>query len=107
LLLDLAKTPVEHGVFRFVSSDSAMGFPAVAPPGAPADRVAALRQAFLATLADPELLADAEKRGLPIRAVAGGDVQTVIDGLISTPKDVISTIKRAIEDAKSDAKAGR
>jgi tripartite-type tricarboxylate transporter receptor subunit TctC len=107
LLLDLAKTPVEHGVFRFVSSDSAMGFPAVAPPGAPADRVAALRQAFLATLADAELLADAERRGLPIRAVAGGDVQTVIDGLISTPKDVISTIKRAIEDAKSDAKAGR
>jgi tripartite-type tricarboxylate transporter receptor subunit TctC len=107
LLVDLAKTPIEQAVFRFVSSDSAMGFPVVAPPGVPAERVAALRKAFLSTLADPDLLADAEKRGLPIRPVPGADVQKVIDMLISTPKDVIGTIKRAVEDAKSDVKVGR
>jgi tripartite-type tricarboxylate transporter receptor subunit TctC len=107
LLIDLAKTPVEQAIFRFVSSDSAMGFPVVAPPGIPAERVAALRKAFLSTLADPDLIADAEKRGLPIRAVPGSDVQKVIDMLIATPTDVISTIKRVMENARLDAKMGR
>ena len=44
LLLDLAKTPEEKAIFRFVSSDSAIGFPVTAPPGIPADRLAALRE---------------------------------------------------------------
>src|SRR5262249_59901454 len=32
LLLDLAHSQMEQSIFRFVSSDSAMGFPIVAPP---------------------------------------------------------------------------
>jgi tripartite-type tricarboxylate transporter receptor subunit TctC len=107
LLIDLAKTPIEQAIFRFVSSDSAMGFPILGPPGIPADRIAALRQAFLSTLSDPDLLADAEKRGLPIRAVPGDDVQKIVDMLIATPKDVIGTLKRAIDDARPDAKVAR
>ena len=43
LLVDLATSPTDRAVFRFVSSDSAMGFPVVAPPGIPPERVAALR----------------------------------------------------------------
>src|SRR5438552_41906 len=96
LLIDLARTPVEQAIFRFVSSDSAMGFPVVAPPGVPAERVAALRRALLATLADPALAADAQKRGLPIHPVAGEDVQQVVAALIATPKDVLATLKRTI-----------
>jgi len=105
LLIDLAKSPAERSIFRFVSSDSAMGLPIVAPPGIPPERVAALRQALRETSADPDFLADAQMRGLPIRPVAGGDVQKIVDSVIATPKDVIATIKQSIEDAKSDAKA--
>jgi tripartite-type tricarboxylate transporter receptor subunit TctC len=81
-----------------------MGLPIVAPPGVPPERVAALRQALLDTTADPDFLADAQTRGLPIRPVAGGEVQKIVDSVIATPKDVIAAIKQSIEDAKSDAK---
>ena len=37
------------------------GRPFAAPPGTPADRVAALRQAFEETLEDPDFIAEAEK----------------------------------------------
>lgn len=104
LLLDLAKTPMEEAIFRFVSSDSAMGFPSLVPPGVPPERVEALRQAFEATVADPVFLADADKRGLPIRPVSGADVQKVANSLIATPKDVIATLKRSVEEAKPDAR---
>jgi tripartite-type tricarboxylate transporter receptor subunit TctC len=103
LLIDVAKTPVEEAIFRFVSSDSAMGFPVVAPPGVPAERVDALRKAFDATLADSIFLAEAEKRGLPIRPVAGTEVQKIVNALIATPKDVIAIFKQSIEEAKSES----
>ncbi len=105
LLIDLAKTPVERAIFRFVSSDSAMGFPMIAPPAVAPERVTALRRAMRAAMTDPAFRADAERRGLPIQPVAGEDVQKVVDALITTPKDVIATLKQSIEDARSDAKA--
>jgi tripartite-type tricarboxylate transporter receptor subunit TctC len=107
LLIELAKSPVEQAIFRVVSSDSAMGFPVLAPPGLPPERVAVLRRAFQATMADPAFLADAEKRNLPVKPNAGEDVQKVVEALIATPKEVIATLKRSIEDAKSDAKPAR
>jgi tripartite-type tricarboxylate transporter receptor subunit TctC len=97
LLIDLARSPAERSIFWFVSSDSAMGLPIVAPPGIGPERVAALRQALRETAADPDFLADAQMHGLPIRPVAGGDVQKIVDSVIATPKE-------SIEDAKSDAK---
>jgi tripartite-type tricarboxylate transporter receptor subunit TctC len=103
LLIDLAKSPSDRAVFRFVSSDSAMGFPVVAPPGVPAERVAALRQALHETLEDPALLADARTRGLPINPVAGADVEAIVAGLAATPKDVAAAIRQTIADAKSNA----
>ena len=50
----------------------AMGFPSLAPPDVPPERVEALRQAFQATVVDPVFLADADKRGAadPVRSRA-------------------------------------
>jgi tripartite-type tricarboxylate transporter receptor subunit TctC len=105
LLVDLAKTDAERAIFHFVSSDSAMGFPVVAPPGIPTVRIAALRAAFQATMADSAFLSDARKRSLPIQPRSGDDVRQVVDALIATPSGVIATLKHSIEDAKLDAKA--
>jgi hypothetical protein len=107
LLVDLAKTEVERAIFHFVSSDSAMGFPVAAPPGVPTERIAVLRGAFQATMADPAFLSDAEKRSLPIQPRSGDDVRQVVDVLIATPKDVMTTLKHSIEGAKLDAKVPR
>jgi tripartite-type tricarboxylate transporter receptor subunit TctC len=79
-----------------------MGFPVVAPPGVPTDRVVALRKAFQATMADPAFLDDARKRGLQIAPSPGEDVKEVVDALLATPKETIATLKRSLEDAKSE-----
>jgi len=105
LLIDLAKTQNERAIFRFVSSDSEMGFPVIAPPSVAPERIATLRQAMQATMRDPAFRADAERRSLPIQPVAGEDVQKVVEALIETPRDVIATLKQSVEDAKSSAKA--
>jgi tripartite-type tricarboxylate transporter receptor subunit TctC len=99
LLIDLAKNDTERAIFRFISSDASMAFPVVAPPGVPAARVAALRKAFDETMDDPAFQAEADKRHLPMRRVAGEDVRAIVQSVISTPPDVIAQLKAAIGEA--------
>jgi tripartite-type tricarboxylate transporter receptor subunit TctC len=103
LLLDLAKNQEEKAIFRFVSSDSAMGFPVTAPPGIPAERLAALQKAFLDTMKDPEFVKIATERQLEIEPSTGDEVRKVVEDLIGTPKDVIAKIKKGLAEAEAQA----
>jgi tripartite-type tricarboxylate transporter receptor subunit TctC len=105
LLLDLATTPEQAAIFRFISSDSVMGFPVMAPPGTPADRLAALRKAFAETLNDPEFIKLADQRKLPVRYTSGEEVDRVMASMISTPKEVIATLKQRLQEAEAESKA--
>ena len=65
-----------------------MGRPYLAPPGVPADRVAALRSAFMRTMADREFLAEAEKAQLEITPVSGEAVQKLVSDVYQTPPEI-------------------
>jgi tripartite-type tricarboxylate transporter receptor subunit TctC len=107
LLVDLAKTPQETAIFRFISIDTAMGFPVVAPPGLLPERVAVLRKAFAEMMHDPDFLNDARQRGLPVELIPGEDVEHLVGSLIATPSDVVALLKRSIEELKPESKAGK
>ena len=51
--MDLVKTPEQREVLRIVFAGQVMGRPFLAPPGVPAERLAALRKAFMDTMRDP------------------------------------------------------
>jgi tripartite-type tricarboxylate transporter receptor subunit TctC len=74
-----------------------MGRPFAAPPGVPADRAAALRSAFMATLKDPAFLAEADKLKLEVNPVSGEDVDRLIAELYATPKDIVEEARAAIK----------
>jgi tripartite-type tricarboxylate transporter receptor subunit TctC len=103
LLIDLAKTPQERAMFQFLSANTSVGFPVVAPPGIPPNRVAILRKAVADTLSDPEFLRDAERQRLPVQFTPGDNVQRVVQGLVSTPADVIDTLKQSLEEQRASA----
>jgi tripartite-type tricarboxylate transporter receptor subunit TctC len=86
LVTDLATTPEDRKMLRLVFARQVMGRPFVAPPGVPAERVTALRDAFLATLRDPDLLAEARKAQLEITPVSGQAVQALVEEAYDTPK---------------------
>src|SRR5262249_10015110 len=60
-LTEIAPTPQGKQVYQLYASGSAVGRSLIAPPGIPADRVVMLREAFRATVGDPEFLADIRK----------------------------------------------
>jgi tripartite-type tricarboxylate transporter receptor subunit TctC len=93
--LDLVADDENRLVMQAGLAPLALGRPFVAPPGVPAERVAALRQAFVATIADPAFLAEGEKLGLEINAPRGGEqIRDVVEHAYHSPPSVIDRLRQ-------------
>src|SRR5262249_55068691 len=66
-ILDLARTPEEKQAVEFLYVGNNLGRPFIAPPNMPGELVQMLRDAFNATMKDPQFLADAERQGLDVQ----------------------------------------
>jgi tripartite-type tricarboxylate transporter receptor subunit TctC len=88
LVTDLAESPEQRQMLRMIFARQVMGRPFLAPPGVPAERVAALRAAFMATMADKDFLADSEKAKLEINPVPGEQVEALVKEIYATPPEV-------------------
>ena len=87
-IMDLAKTEEQRQIFKVVFARQVMGRPFLAPPGVPADRVAALRKAFMDTMTDKEFLAEAAKLKIEINAVSGERVQQLVEEIYAQPREI-------------------
>ena len=67
-----------------------------APPDVPADRVAALRAAFDATMDDPAFRADVEKASLSLSPMRGEDIARFVDEVYRTPEAVARKAARLL-----------
>jgi len=76
--------PKKRDIFNLLTASAVVGRPYIAPKGVPADRLAALRAAFDATMKDPEFLADTEKQHLAVTPMTGAEVETFIKDLYRT-----------------------
>ncbi len=92
LALDLAKSAEERQALELFLSRVALGRPFVAPPGVPADRVEALRRAFLATMKDPEFIEETKKLRLTVDPIPGERIAQIIADIYKTPKDVVKRV---------------
>ncbi len=92
LVMDFAANNEQKQIFKLVFARQPMGRPFLAPPGIPAERVAALRQAFMATMKDAQFLAEAGKMQLEIEPVSGEAVQEIVKEVDQTPKSVASKV---------------
>ena len=97
LALDLAKTEADKQVIEFVVSPNLFARPFMAPPGVPAERVAALRKAFNATLDDPDYRAEAAQRKMQVLLVRGEEIDDVLKRIFSMPRSVMDRVKDAIK----------
>ena len=96
LLIDLAVKPEDKPLLAFMSQAATVGRPLATTPGVPADRVAALRAAFLATTADAAFIAAAAKENIEIRPMTGEKVAQIISDMISAPVEVRERVKLAL-----------
>ena len=96
LAVDFATSPENRKIMELVYSSETFGRPYMLAPGVPADRVAALRKAFLETMRDHDLLADAQRIGLAIDPISGEDLQALATNIFATPADFVERTKQAL-----------
>lgn len=104
LIVDLAKNAADRQVLEMIFARQSFAYPYTAPPGLPADRLAALRAAFNAATKDADFIAEASKMGLEVSPITGEDMSALMEKLYKTPPDVVARARAAIEAGKATAK---
>ena len=100
LILDLTDNAKEKSALKLIFARQAMARPFAAPPNLPPERAKALRDAFDATMKDPEFLAEAKKLDLEVRPVAGEKINALVNEIYSYPADVVKIASDAIKPAR-------
>lgn len=91
---EIVTDPQKKAILAGVSATLALGRPFAAPPDIPADRLEALRNAFMATFNDPEFASDAKKVGFTeLQPQSGAALDKVIKDAYALPKDVVDALK--------------
>jgi tripartite-type tricarboxylate transporter receptor subunit TctC len=86
-LIELAPDQESKDVAEMLTLTYRNAYPMLAPPGTPENIVKILRDAFWATVHDPQYLADAKKIGyLDDEPLKGEDVQKLIGKIVSSPE---------------------
>lgn len=97
LIMDLAKTDEQRQMYKLVFARQVMGRPFLAPPGIPPDRLAALRKAFMDTMADPEFLGEADRMKLEITPVDGAKVQSLVEEIYRQSPEIARKTGAALQ----------
>jgi tripartite-type tricarboxylate transporter receptor subunit TctC len=95
-VFDYAKTDEQRAVLELFFNQLVLGRPLAGPPNIPADRLAALRQAFAATMKDKDFLAEANKVGLDISPASATEVNGLLHHFASFPPAVFAKAREAI-----------
>src|SRR5258706_994071 len=100
LVGDLTDDAKQKAALKLIFSRLTIARPFAAPPGLPAERAAALRAAFDATMKDPEFLAEMKKLALDARPQSGAKVQQLVRDVYAYPADVVRIGTQAIRPAR-------
>ena len=97
----IAKTTEQNLLLKYgTSTPNDFGKVYVLPPGAPADRAAALENAFAKVFVDKELLADAEKGKLEVDPIFGEDIHKLVVEFLGMSPELRGKLQGALKGGK-------
>ena len=97
LVVDLAETGPDRQVLQAMFARQTMAWPFVTSPGVPPERVAALREAFMATLADAEFRAEAQAANLELSPVTGQTIESLIARVYAISDTAVARLRAILK----------
>jgi tripartite-type tricarboxylate transporter receptor subunit TctC len=88
-MVEFGKTPLDKQVLALFAGTAEIGRSMMTPPGVPADRLAALRQAFDAMVRDPAFKKEIEDRNLEFGPMSGAELQKLVAGMVDVTPEVV------------------
>ena len=93
----MVSDPAAKAVIALIQSQGDIARLTAGPPDIPPDRLAALRDAYKKSMADPELQARAEKLERPVDPAFGEDVLKMVQAALNQTPETVALLKEALE----------
>jgi tripartite-type tricarboxylate transporter receptor subunit TctC len=100
LAVDFSRTPDDRKVAELFFAAEDIGYPYVAPPETPADRLAILRKAMEETFKDPQAKAEAAKQNLDINPVSWQRMTKGIVDSYSAPEPLRKRLRDTVNSGE-------
>jgi tripartite-type tricarboxylate transporter receptor subunit TctC len=96
-LFDQYKAPANsRRLSQILLAAGEFGRPIMVTPGTPVERIKILREAFLKTMSDPEVIAEARKGRMDIDTTTGEELETLVKEIFGSPPEVIERAKKLL-----------
>jgi tripartite-type tricarboxylate transporter receptor subunit TctC len=92
--VDIAPSERDQQVLRMLLAPAQLGRPFIASQAVPAERVTILRNAFNATMQDPQFMAELQKLRLPLSPKTGEEALKVVEEIYATPDDIVAAARK-------------
>jgi hypothetical protein len=96
LAINYAKTDIARQLITVADSAHGAQFPYTVPPGMARDRLELLQKAFVDTMKDHELLAEAKKSKLEIEVIDGPTIAKKLGKLYELEPEVVAKLKEIL-----------
>jgi tripartite-type tricarboxylate transporter receptor subunit TctC len=100
LTVNYARSEEARRVLGIVYAQQTFARPYFVAPDTPAERVEALRRAFMDTLKDPALVAEADRMKLEIEPVASATIEDVLKRVYASPPELVKAARAAVSPPK-------
>jgi tripartite-type tricarboxylate transporter receptor subunit TctC len=90
---ELGRNDDERQILRVVANATEVGKMILSTPDTPADRIAALRRAFDATMKDPAFVAELKKQRVELGPMSGEELQKLVIEVGTVPPAIIDKVK--------------
>jgi len=94
--VEFAKTPEQRAVLDLYDKQEEFGRPFVTGASVPAERIKALRSAFMKTLDDAEFRKEMSARGFDIAPAPGEEIQRLVAEVYATPPEIMKAARVAM-----------
>src|SRR5215470_15356093 len=95
---ELARNEDDRQVIALIISGDALGKPLALTPNVPPERVKALRDAFDATIKDPEFIKAATAARIEVNPIPGMTLQDTVRRVLATPKHLVDRARSIIAE---------
>jgi tripartite-type tricarboxylate transporter receptor subunit TctC len=92
-----AKTEEQRALLNVLNAADEIGRPFIMSKQVPAERLAILRKAFMATMKDPAFVADMNKLGHPIYPLPGEEAEGIVAKMAGAPPSVLAKARMIYE----------
>jgi tripartite-type tricarboxylate transporter receptor subunit TctC len=97
-LMNEFKTPEsERRLVPLALASGEFGRPIIAPPGVPPERLKILREAYVKTMNDHELLAEAKRKNFDITPSTGEELEALAKHVMTQPQSIVDRVKVLME----------